>query len=93
MSEQITLQKLINEGADLTEEQKESLYILVAKGCRQTTKTRLARKIFNISLACWENFGIYGRVHVEKDGRFSYCAGQSYPDEIRTLRDCILGKV
>ena len=26
----------------------------------------------------------------KENGTWSYCAGQSYPDEIRTLRECIL---
>jgi hypothetical protein len=36
------------------------------------------------------SFGIYHRVHFE-NGQASYCAGQSYPDEIRTVRKLLAG--
>lgn len=49
---QITLAKLITQGATLTDEQKDSLYNLVAPRCRRATKERLWRKI-NLSLALW----------------------------------------
>lgn len=88
---QITLAKLITQGATLTDEQKDSLYNLVAPRCRRATKERLWRKI-NLSLALWENCGRFDRVHLESNGRFSYCAGQDYPSEIADLRDLILGR-
>lgn len=93
MKEQITLQKLIDRAKDesitLTDKQKESLFNLFGKGCRQKNRERLWRRL-DMSLSLWPNYGIFGRVHLEDDGRFSYCAGQSYPDEVRTVRELIL---
>lgn len=89
MSEK-TLQDMISKADHLTEGQKQSLYDLVAKGCRAKTKDRLASKIWNVPLSCWENCGRYERVYFNGDSA-SYCAGQSYPDEIRTLRELFLG--
>src|SRR5574340_319791 len=89
---QITLAKLISQGATLTDEQKDSLYELVSSRCRQATKENL-RRMINLPLTLWENCGRFDRVHLESNGRFSYCAGQDYPAEIRGLRNLILGRM
>jgi hypothetical protein len=72
----------------LTEAEQDSLYILLVKGCRAKTRAKLVRKVA-LPLALWEDFGIYRRVELDA-GVFYYCAGQSYTDEIRTVRDLIL---
>lgn len=77
------------DGGYLNEQQQESLYILLAKGCRAKMRNRLARRVA-LPLSLWENYGIYRRVEVG-DSSVSYCAGQSYPDEIRTVRECVSG--
>ncbi len=87
---QVTLSDLISSGGKLNEAQVGSLYSLVASGCRQKNRQRLDHKL-DVPLSCWENFGIYRRVIIHDDG-VSYCAGQSYPDEIRTVRQCMLGQ-
>lgn len=89
--EQITLQKLINQQATLTQDQKDSLYDLLARRARITTKSELARRINNVPLSLWPNYGIYGRVHLEGNS-FYYCAGQHYPSEIALVRNLILGR-
>jgi hypothetical protein len=79
----------IKNDVDLTDSEKESLFNLVSSGCRSKNKERLNRRIFNLSVSLWKNYGIFERVMFE-NGRVWYCAGQSYPDEIRTLRELIL---
>lgn len=86
--EETLIYKLRNE-IELTDEQKESFYNLVSKGCRQDTKSRLWN-IINYNYI-YNRYGIYERVYF--DGNVCrYCAGQSYTDEIRALRDCLLGR-
>ena len=89
---QISLRTLIDDKAELTELQKDSLYDLLSKHCRADTRKSLYRRIFECPLSLWDSFGIYSRVMAESDGTFSYCAGQDYTSEIATVRKCVLGK-
>ena len=75
---------------ELNEAQKSEILSFIGKGCRSTTKERLTR-MMNLPLSCWNNFGIFSRI-VFDDGKASYICGQSWTDEMRTLRECILGK-
>lgn len=76
--------------SELTEAEKDSLSKLVSKKCKAETKDKISRML-DVPLSCWKNHGIYGRVIFE-DGEAHYITGQSYPDEIRTVRECILNK-
>ena len=89
MERQDTLSERISRGKALTETEQAELLVIVGKGCQDRTKSMLKAKISCIPDV--ENFGIYGRVHLD-EAKVSYCAGQSYPDEIRTLRKCLLGR-
>lgn len=82
-----TLYYKVTHEVALTEEEKRSLFELVASGCRRVNRERLYRVIFHYGIH--NHPGIYERVHFE-NGIAHYYAGQSYPDEIRTLRECIL---
>lgn len=73
----------------LTEQDVDELVSIIGKGCRQATKTRL-RTILTYSPSSIGNYGIFGRLEKYADGSWHYCAGQSYPDEIRTLKELIL---
>ena len=79
----------IQKGIDLTEDEKEKLYNLVSSGYRSKNKERLYRKIYNVPVSCLHNVGIFERVLFENN-RVWYCAGQSYPDELKIVRECIL---
>jgi hypothetical protein len=72
----------------LTEAEQDSLYILLAKGCRAKTREKLSRRV-KMPLALWSDWGIFRRVSFD-NGQAEYCAGQSYTDEIRTVRELIL---
>jgi len=82
-----TLNDIIEGKAELTFWQYRALCALLGKRCRQDTRARIRRKLeYPRSLP---TYGIFNRVHIEEDC-VSYCAGQSYPDEIRTVRNLIL---
>jgi hypothetical protein len=72
----------------LSDKQKSDILDMVGKGCRQNTKERLQRKI-DTPLFCWKRYGIYSRLVLNDKGA-DYICGQSWVDEMRTLRDCIL---
>ena len=78
-----------NKSLHLTEQEQASLAALLGKGCRARTKERLAYKL-SLPLYIYSDYGIYRRVSFD-NGRAEYCAGQSYTDEIRTVRELILG--
>ena len=66
--------------------ERDALVALLGKRCQDETKGKLYRRLSLVSLM--PNYGIYGRVILSP--RVSYCAGQSYPDEIRTVRELML---
>ena len=76
--------------SQLTEEDINALIDIIGHRCRIPTIQRL-RSILTYHSSSIQNFGILDRV-IKEDGKWFYCAGQSYPDEIRTVRECILGK-
>lgn len=88
---QDTLRQRISCKIGLSEVEQASLYCLLGKGCRERTKNRL-RSVIRFLPCIAENYGIYGRVMFDGSGNVFYCAGQSYPDEIRTVRECLLGR-
>lgn len=82
----------LNELKDkLSESDIDSIVSIVGHKCQLRTKNRL-RSILTYSASSIGSFGIYGRLIKENEG-WIYVAGQSYPDEIKTLRECILGKI
>lgn len=86
---QMTLEKLISSQGSLNEAQKQSLFELLAKGTQARNRDKLWRRIFMLPLSLWSNWGIYSRVLIDEKG-VSYCAGQDYPSEIRTVRKLVL---
>ncbi len=80
-----TLYNRLYDEKDLTDAEIEELVQIVGSGCRQETKARLYRRLSMPSLM--PRHDIYRRVDLDPVG---YCAGQSYPDEIRTVRQLIL---
>tara|TARA_R100000781_G_scaffold2334_3_gene3840 strand:- start:2085 stop:2348 length:264 start_codon:yes stop_codon:yes gene_type:complete len=72
----------------MTEKDKEEIFEIVSSRCRQKTKELLALRLEK-HLDLIPEYGILNRLIKEEHGWF-YCAGQSYPDEIRTVRKIIL---
>jgi hypothetical protein len=77
-----------NKAVHLTEQEQASLATLLGKGCQAQTKRRLAHKL-SLPLYMYRDYGIYRRVSFD-NGQAEYCAGQSYTDEVRTVRELIL---
>ena len=72
----------------LTEKQRFDILSFVGKGCRKNTKESLNRKL-NFPLSLWKDYGIYTRIFLSESGA-EYCCGQSWNEEMHTLRQCIL---
>lgn len=86
---QDSLANRISKRLELTEGEITSGVALLGDHCRARTKARLYWAL----KACpnMHSYGIYDRLHIE-NGAMSYCAGQSYPDEIRTVRELLIGR-
>ncbi len=72
----------------LTKQDKEEIFGIVSARCRQKTKELLALRLEK-HLNLIPEYGILNRLIKENYG-WIYVAGQSYPDEIRTVRKIIL---
>ena len=78
-----------NDGAShLTESEQASLLKIIGARCRANTKNKIARRV-ELPLSLWTDYGIYRRVTFT-NGRVDYICGQSWNDEMRTLRECVL---
>ena len=72
----------------LSEQDVDQIIEIIGHRCRVKTCNRL-RSILTYSPSLVPTYGILERL-TKENGGWSYCAGQSYPDEIRTLREIIL---
>ena len=72
----------------LNDKQREAFLSLIGKGCRKNTKEKLSLRL-QVPLSLWKRYGIYSRV-ILTDNDVEYICGQSWNDEMRTLRECIL---
>lgn len=72
----------------LTEQDTNEIFEILSKGLRSKNRELLAKRL-NHHLELIPYFGILDRLIKESYG-WSYCAGQSYTDEIRTVRQIIL---
>ena len=88
LSNRIWEAKNANAAQHLSDSEQVALFDLLAKGTRQKTRERLARRI-ELPLSMWKDYGIYSRVTFVTDG-VDYICGQSWTDEMRTLRECVL---
>jgi len=72
---------------ELTEADIEQILAIICKRCQAYTWSR-CRTNLTYSLSHVPIFGILSRL-TKENGEWSYCAGQSYLDEIRTVRNII----
>jgi hypothetical protein len=77
-----------NQKDNLTENDIEQLISFIGYKCSQKTKLRL-KSILTYGTGTIKPYGILSRL-IKDGGLWSYVAGQSYDDEIRTVRNCIL---
>jgi len=73
----------------LTQSDIDAILALIGKGCREKTRNRL-RSILMYGKSTIPAYGIFSRLYRDESGQWDYCTGQSYSDEIRAIRDCIL---
>lgn len=79
------------EQLELTGQDIEQIIEIVGYRCRVKTVNRL-RSILTYGLGRIMSYGIFNRL-VKEDRGWTYVAGQDYTSEIKTLRDCILGRI
>lgn len=77
-----------NQKEVLTETDINELVNLVGYRCRVQTVNRL-RSMLTYGRSTIPQYGILERL-IKENGSWSYCAGQSYIDEIKTVRNIIL---
>jgi len=80
--------KIENTCLKLSDGQIMDIFEMVAKGCRSKTKERIYSRL-QVPLSLWKRYGIYSRMTLTDNGA-EYICGQSWTDEMRTLRECIL---
>ncbi len=72
----------------LTDSDKQEIFEILSERLREKNRALLQRRLFeHMNLIPYH--GILERI-IKDDNGWSYCAGQSYPDEIRTVRRIIL---
>ena len=89
MSREISLAEIIQSDLFLTTGQTESLIGVFGARCKNKTREALHR--FATAIPLVSHYGIYNRVLFDGD-TCHYVAGQSYPDEIRTVRKLMTGR-
>lgn len=78
----------ISAGQELAEKERDALLRLFGHRCREKTKGKLATALRWVPDI--PNYGIYKRVMLSP--MIHYCPGQSYSDEIRVVRECLIGR-
>ena len=79
-----SLSERITRGKSLSEDDQDRLLEILGKGCHAKTKRQLARALSYVPDI--PNYPGFERL-TRENGEWGYCAGQSYPDEIRRLRE------
>ena len=77
-----------NQKSKLTAQDIDAIISIIGHRCREKTVNRL-RAILTYSPSMIPEFGILNRLILDEHG-WSYCAGQDYTSELKTVRDCIL---
>ena len=88
LSNRIYAAKVEGGATHLSESEQISLYKLISSRCRHNTKSKIGWRL-ELPLPLWKDYGIYSRV-VFVNGEVDYICGQSWHDEMRTLRECVL---
>lgn len=73
---------------ELSEQDISQIIAVIGYRCRHNTLARL-RSILTYGKGTIKQYGIFTRL-MKENGRWEYVAGQSYTDEIKTVRDCII---
>lgn len=89
LSNAIYSAKFENGAEYLTENQQAAILEFVGKGCRLKTKASLKMRL-SLPLSVWQDYGIYSRIILSDEYGAEYVCGQSWNDEMRTLRECMI---
>jgi hypothetical protein len=73
---------------DLSKNQIDMIVSMIGYRCRAETKSKLQRRLA-LPLSLLKNHGIYDRLMIG-DQSVEYICGQSWDDEMRTLRECLI---
>jgi hypothetical protein len=65
------------------------IMLIIGERCHDKTHRRL-ESILTYGTSAIPLCGILERLHKTESNTWEYCTGQSYPDEIRTIRSIIL---
>lgn len=84
----MTQKNFNNQKKNLTEKDIEQILAIVGYRCRLKTFNKL-KSILTYGPSTIPEYGIFSRL-IKEGNAWEYVAGQSYSDEIRTLRECIL---
>jgi len=80
------------EGLELTEQDIESIIAIVGYRCRVKTINRI-RSILSYGIGSIKSYGIFNRLVREDSGKWDYIVGQDHTSEMKTLRECIMGRI
>lgn len=86
---EVSLYSVISGDYTITQEQLDSFKALLIRGMRSEQHKRRIHSLTLGRLTCLRNHGIYGRVVFDESGCI-YWPSQSYPDELRTVRELLL---
>ena len=75
----------------LSDEDIGQILMIITYKCRIKTYQRI-KSILTYSASLIPYYGILDRL-IKEDGKWEYITGQSHTDEMRIVRNCILGKV
>ena len=88
---QPNLRDRIDQGPALSPRDLDQLTNLIGQGCHAKTRETIRRRLGTM-LSLIPCYGILERV-MDEPGGWTYCAGQSYPDEIREVKKIIIGRL
>ena len=82
-----------NEKIELNEKQENELIEILTKRCGQKVKNRFYGLIKFDLQTIIKSVYLMERFYISEEGEIHYCAGQSYPCEIKAIRQEILKKI
>ena len=89
----VTVQDVLSADAELTEDEIQQFTAIIGHRCATRTQNTIRWRLAHLDgIGCDSSLG---RLHINTmaSGKVlcDYCAGQSYPDEIRRLRQWLIG--
>lgn len=87
----LNVMQMVEQGIELNDEQRESFTSLITYRCRSNTVARVRSIMTYDGNKTLKSFPMWLQERIVFKGNdASYVAGQSYPDEIRSIRERVL---